>query len=712
VTPQDLDRMMRAAVGAHQGGRLDEAAMAYRDVLTKAPGFPDAHHLLGLVFYQRRDYVQAEAEIRRAITGNPAIAMFWFNLGNVLRDARKKPDAIAAFGRAVHLQPGLPGAMANLANLLRESERFHEALPLYEQCMAEFPADDIAWNGAGCCYRSLGRLGDAERCLRRAVELKPASVVARINLAKVLCVGHGPDEALDLARQLASSGACDGEQMREIGNVFGRLRHSAEAEACFRDALRRDPQDQRARLELAGVLLESWQHDTAWAEYQGFFDSGFEAPPCLQTALMSALYFDRLSPAVMLDLHRRYDALIRKETGAMPSPMATPGQAIGARRIRIGFVSPDFRRHSCAHFFWPLVTRLDRTRFEVFAYANVAQPDAMTARIRGACDHWRDILGATAAEAGAMVRQDGIDLLVDMAGHTGDNAMPLFATRNAPVQATWLGYPATTGLATVDFRLTDAIADPVDEAGAHCTETLIRLPGGFLCYSSLEDPTDGVASPPPGAAAEQDAAIAPAGDRATVTFGSFNNLAKVTPAVLALWADIVLAVPGSRLALKAIQLQEADVAERVLAFLEARGVARDRVELHPWKSARKHLDSYRAIDIALDPFPYNGATTTCEALYMGVPVVALRGSMHVGRVGASILSAVGCPELIADDVEAYRQIAVGLAGDRARLDAFRQTLADRFRASPLHDAAGFARKFEQAVTTMLDRGGAELHHPR
>lgn len=693
MIPPDLDAAMRGAFAAHQAGRLDEAEGVYRAVLTRLPGFPDAHHLLGLVRYQRKDYPAAADEIRRAIAGNPQVAMFWFNLGNVLRDAGKRPEAIDAFRRAVELQPALPGAAVNLANLLRESGRFREALPLYEDSLARFPQNDIALNGIGCCYRSLGRADDAEKCLRRAVELNPRSTVARINLAKLLCAGKGQSEALAIVQPLLASGLCTGEQVREIGNVFARLRRSVDAEAAFREALRIDPADHRARAELAGVLLGSWQHDLAEAEYVRFFQAGFDAPECLQGALMSALYFDRWAPQELCELHRRYDRALARQSAGAPAPARK--DVPQGRRIRIGFVSPDFRMHSCAHFIRPLLAHVDRSRFETFAYANVARPDGVTATLRTAFEHWRDIVGASPDEVRGQVAQDGIDLLFDLAGHSGDNALPAFSPRAAPVQAAWLGYPATTGLSSIDFRLTDAVADPPEEGGAHCVEGLVRLPDGFLCYQTLAD-LDAPAPAPGGGAAE------PAAPPEGTTFGSFNNLAKVTPAVLALWADIVRSVPEGRLVLKAIQFGDPVVRERVLAFLAARGLEADRVVLNGWKSASgDHLGGYRAIDVALDPFPYNGATTTCEALSMGVPVVVLRGRAHVGRVGASLLSAIGHPELIAETTADYRAIAIRLATETAWRNALRAGLAERFRASPLNDAERFARKFERAVETML-----------
>jgi predicted O-linked N-acetylglucosamine transferase (SPINDLY family) len=336
------------------------------------------------------------------------------------------------------------------------------------------------------------------------------------------------------------------------------------------------------------------------------------------------------------------------------------------------------------------VNALDPGRFEIFFYANVGRPDDMTERFRHRADHWRDLRFLSGSRLASLIRSDGLDVLVDLAGHTDGGMMALLASRLAPIQLTWLGYPATTGLSAMDYRLTDEVADPPGASESHCTERLIRLPGGFLCFSALD-------SPSPGPAVEKavDADL-------PVVFGSFNNLFKVTPEVLSLWAEIVLAVPDSQLVLKYVQFDDPGVRSRVAAFLGECGLPAERLVLRGPVSPREHLETYGSIDIALDPFPYNGTTTTCEALYMGVPVVTLRGDSHVSRVGASILTTIGCQELIANDPAAYKRIAIELAGNPEHRRDLRKILPARFRASPLFDAPGFARKFEAALDRMLD----------
>jgi protein O-GlcNAc transferase len=325
----------------------------------------------------------------------------------------------------------------------------------------------------------------------------------------------------------------------------------------------------------------------------------------------------------------------------------------------------------------------------VFCYAEVRAPDARTERFKGYADHWVSTVGMPDEAVAECIRRDGIDVLMDVAGHTANNRLPVFARKPAPVQMTWLGYPNTTGLQTIDYRLVDAVTDPEGEADALASEALVRLPGGFLCYDA---PNDAPLPGPP-----------PSLTTGVVTFGSFNNPAKMSASTLDAWAKLLTRIPLAHLLLKGKPFTDAAARALYLDRLDERGVAPERIELVGWLPDEDHLAHYGRVDVALDPFPYNGTTTTCEALWMGVPVVTLRGDRHVGRVGASLLTQIGMSNLIADSVEAYVETAVALAGDPARLSELRHSLRPRMAASPLCDAPAFARKIEHAHRTMWQR---------
>jgi protein O-GlcNAc transferase len=368
----------------------------------------------------------------------------------------------------------------------------------------------------------------------------------------------------------------------------------------------------------------------------------------------------------------------------MPPAPAARGNR---RKLRVGYVSPDFRRHSVSYFLTPLLAAHDRNAVEITCYAEVKQPDEVTARLKGLVSAWRSTVGMSDAELAERIRADGIDILVDLAGHTAGNRLAVFARQPAPVQVTWLGYPNTTGLSRIHYRLVDRVTDPPDASPA--SERLVRLENGFLCY---EPPADAPPPMPP-----------PCLAASAVTFGSFNNAAKLSPATLDAWARILQGSPGSRLVLKGAAFSEAETCKRFRGEFVRRGVAEERLALAPFTpSSRAHLAAYHAIDLALDPFPYNGTTTTCEALWMGVPVIALLGDRHSARVGASILTRLGLGRLIAFDPADYVERALALASDRAGLGELRAGMRQRFAASPLCDAAGFARRVEAAYRRMWE----------
>ena len=351
------------------------------------------------------------------------------------------------------------------------------------------------------------------------------------------------------------------------------------------------------------------------------------------------------------------------------------------RRLRVGYVSSDFRQHSVAHFIAPVLAHHDRERFEIFCYFNHPQEDELTKRIRGHVDHWRCIFQLSDDQVAQQIRTDQVDILIDLNGHTAHNRLLVFARRSAPIQITWLGYPNTTGLSAMDYRLVDGYTDPVGMTEHLHSERLWRLPDCFSCYQPpMESP---------------EVSELPTRENACITFGSFNNLAKITPAVMGLWARILHAVPGSRLVLKNINLSEHAVQKSVRQAFAGLGIGQDFLELAGFEpSPNAHLQCYQNVDIGLDPFPYNGTTTTCEALWMGVPVITLAGQIHAGRVGVSLLRNLDLAELIAETQEDYIAIALRLAADQQHLSTLRQNLRPRMAASPLMDAPRFTKNLE------------------
>jgi predicted O-linked N-acetylglucosamine transferase (SPINDLY family) len=455
----------------------------------------------------------------------------------------------------------------------------------------------------------------------------------------------------------------------------GRLH---DALARYRAALAADPAALDAQLGMANVMVDLWMLDDAVTAYERALALAPQSAAIRSALLFHRHYAATIDAQALFDAHRQAGAQMMTKGRAVVVPQR---RAHAGRRLRIGYVSPNFSRHSVGYFIEPVMRHHDRAQFEIFCYYSHPKADDTTARLRAMADGWRDIAEIDGAALDAMVRADGIDVLVDLAGHSKANRLAAFALGPAPVQITWLGYPDTSGLPAMDVRITDAIADPAPQADAFNSERLVRIDGGMLCY---QPPAD---APP--VATRVNAASG-------VVFCSFNNIAKLNAGMIHLWCAILEAVPGSRLVLKSASLNFAETADRVLESFEEFGVAAGRVEVRGWVAQREqHLRMYEGIDIALDTYPYNGTTTTCEALWMGVPVVTRAGGVHMSRVGASLLHAAGLDDLVTHDAQEYVDAAVALAGDELKRRELRASLRPRLEASPLLDHAGFTRKLEQ-----------------
>jgi protein O-GlcNAc transferase len=539
-------------------------------------------------------------------------------------------------------------------------------------------------------HHSNGRLQQAEILYRQILAQQPNHADALHNLGAIaLHMGH-TDSAVDLFRRTIAVLPGYEEAHSNLGIALKEKGQVDEAIAAYRQALALKPDYPQAHNNLGNALLFHGQLTEAIAAFR-------------QAIRLNPSYPDAHSNLVLaMHYHPAFDArTISREQAHWNHQHAEPLRGFIARhlndrnperRLRIGYVSGDFKDHPVGRFLLPLFARHDKNQVEVFAYSHVLAPDAITQRLRQHADCWRNIAGLSDSQAADLIRNDQIDVLVDLAGHTGGNRLLVFARKPAPVQATWLGYPDRTGLETMDYRLTDGLADPPEASEGLASERLaserlIRLPQTAWCFEAPQGnfPHD----------ERMPSAATP------LTFGSFNNFSKVTAPMLELWARILRSTPDSRLFIKAKALGSQSVIRRVREIMEAGGVASDRVELQTWrKTQEEHLAAYRQAHIALDTFPYHGTTTTCEAMWMGVPVVTLAGTSHVSRVGVSLLTNTGLRELIAQSEEEYVRIAIGLANDLPRLREVRSDLRGRIEKSSVMDAVRFAGNVEAAYRQM------------
>ncbi|WP_138223208.1 tetratricopeptide repeat protein [Nibricoccus aquaticus] len=569
---------------------------------------------------------------------------------------------------------------------LHRSGKPAEAIPLYREVLHALPAVAEVHHQFGNALKSLLRFTEALVPLGEAVRLSPADAAIRLNLGVTFLELRQYADAEAQFRRALELEPARPEAHNILGNALFSRGRLAEAGNCFLEALRLRPDYAPAHDNLGRLARAQGRIADAVTSYRAAL--ALQPRPGTHSNLLMALnYLHGITPQEIFAEHQRWAA--RYAEPLTTATMAPERDRSGGRRLRVGYLSPDFSNHAVAYFFEPVLKAHDRATFEVFCYANVLAPDAVTARLRATAEHWCDLAPLSDDQALELIRRDRLDVLVDLAGHTARNRLLVFARRAAPVQITWIGYPNTTGLSAMDFRLTDAVSDPVGATETLHTEKLVRLPGPFSVY---QPPAEAPAVGP------LPALVAKAG----IVFGCFNNFAKVTPETIALWCRLLTAVPGSRLFLKSRGLDDPDTASRIRdAFMQA-GVMPERIELDGRElSVPAHLALYHRVDVALDTFPYNGTTTTCEALWMGVPVITLAGETHVARVGSSLLTHLGSADWIAKTPGEYCAKARALVADLTRLSVIRAGLRERMSASPLCDAVGFTRGLEAKYRALV-----------
>jgi predicted O-linked N-acetylglucosamine transferase (SPINDLY family) len=592
----------------------------------------------------------AAASIRRALQLRPNFGPALKNLGIVLCEQGKFDLAVASCQRAVDLNPNDVEAHSNLGAALVKQGKFDEALAQYKHALRLDPHHAVTRNNLGAALQELGRLGEAEASLREALRVKP-------NYPDALC---------------------------NLGIVLRKQGHTDGALAKYQEALHFKPDHVAAHMDLGNVYKDQGRLDEALAQFRRALTIRPDAANIHSNLVLT------------LNYHPGYDARAIQEecarwnrTHAEPLKkliLPHPNRPDRTRRLRIGYVSPDFSEHVDSFFLIPLLSNHDHEHYEILCYANVERPDAMTERLRGYADVWRSTVRLSDQQVADVVRGDRIDILVDLELHSAKNRLLMFAQKPAPVQLTWLGYPGTTGLSTIDYRLTDPYLDPPGLFDAFYSEESMRLPDTFWCYDPLS-------SVPP-------VSSLPALQTGIVTFGCLNNFCKVNEGCLSLWAEVLRKVPQSRFLLQAPRGQTRD---SIMATFQKQRVVPERIELVDSMPRTQFLGTYHRIDLALDPLPYNGHTTSLDAFWMGVPTLTLVGKTVVGRAGYSQLCNLGLSELAAQTPEQYLELAANWADDLERLQALRGSLRERMRQSPLMDGKRFARCVEQAYRHMWRR---------
>jgi predicted O-linked N-acetylglucosamine transferase (SPINDLY family) len=737
-----IQRSMQLALEHHQAGRLAEAEAIYRQVIAEFPDHADALHLLGVLAGQAGHADRAIDLIGRAIAINPAVAQFHgnlgeayrrlgqldpaldslnraielrpdltdahFNLGHVLSLKSRAVQAMAAFQRAIELRPDHAEAYYALGNLLKDEGRHEEAIATFTQLIRFRPEHAQAHNNLGVSLHASGRLEEAISAFARTIQLKPDRAQAYSNLGVALRDSGRVQEArtafqraIDLNPSLAKTHVNLGALLLDLGHVdegTASLRRAIDlqpdlAEAHFdlgialyrenrldeaidayRRAIKLKPDNAEAYCGLGVASLVSGQVQEA----SRHFDQALLFRPDYVIAhsnlVMCEQYRPEVSLASLARSHAEWDRRHASHYRASWRPWILERDS--ERPLRIGFVSADFRRHAVGFFLAPVLEHLDRRFGAVVCYNNRAVSDDLTRRIAAAATEWRDVFRLNDDALADQIRADRVDLLVDLSGHTEGNRLLVFARRPAPIQLTWIGYAATTGMTAMDYLIADRFHVP-PELETHYKEKILRMPDSYVCF---DPPVEAPAVGP-----------LPAQAQGTVTLGSFNNLAKLNAEVIATWAEIVRRIPGARLSLVTRGLGGAGIRNQVREAFVSAGVDPHRVKLQGKMPRSELLAAYNAIDLALDPFPYSGGVTACEALWMGVPVVTCPGETFASRHSLSHLTNVGLTETIATDRRAYIELAVRLAQDLPHLAELRASLREQVLRSPICDGARFAK---------------------
>ena len=687
ISPIREDRDLKAAVipllqegvRLHQEGDLLEALRIYHEVLEHDPHAADAWNLTGVVAHQSGQQTEAIDNIRRAIAIESDIPQYQLNLaaalladkqadeaeqscrrclkldpvcaeafsslGNALRELGRLDEAIEAFHRALHCRPDYADAQCNLGILLFSIGRLDEAEQWLRQALAANPRLYQAHNNLGLIHQNRGSYDHASECYTRALQIQPGSPETLINQGCALRLLSRFGDALDCCARAIQLRPHHANAWCALGLVQQDIGHQVDAVASFREAVRLDPRSARAGSSLLFCLSlrtdltpeEVFQEHCRWGQRFGRVDQASE-------------YTNPPDP----DL-----------------------------RLRIGYVSPDLRQHPVISFFEPLLAGLNREAFEVTCYAEVLGEDETTKRLRGLADRWRSTCGLTDIQVAEQIRVDGIDILVDLAGHTANNRLPVFAYKPAPVQASSIGYPNTTGLAAVDYFITDDILVD-DENEQFFTEQLIRLPTG-CCWMAPSDAPEVGASP--------------FETNGYVTFGSMHRLDKLTDLTFDLWARVLKSQPDSRLLIFRRSLGHCEIVrERIWEHLQHRGIPRSRVDLR-WECEGSYLTVYRDIDILLEVLPWDSGTTTYESLWMGVPILGLRADRPYSRPTLVALNLIGLTDLVAQTDDEYVDLITALSLDHKRLTDLRAGLRQRMLAT-VCDPAGHIGDMERAFRHM------------
>jgi predicted O-linked N-acetylglucosamine transferase (SPINDLY family) len=713
--PLSADLRARHGVVLESLGRIEDAVTAFQIALDIDPEIAGVWMRLASALNRLSRWDESIDACRAGLKLAPEDAQLHDLFSAALRGKGKPREALLVQRRAAALQPTNPALQVGLGNALMAQGELNDAVAAFSTAIEMTPDYAEAYNNLGNALYLQGDLDAAIGAYQRATNLRPDLADTYVNLANVLERRGRLEEALKVHLQVVHMKPDYAPAHRSVGDGYHRLGMHAESVAAYRKATELDPNDVSSFNSLGHVLLGMWDLDGAIAAYQRVLQldpKSYKACSNLGFALNlegrldealarfdQAQAMDPTNAAIgsnrvyLLTFHPGYDAAaqsaeLRKWNQTFAAQfkdriLPFENDRNSHRRLKIGYVSPDLRFHVVGQNMLPLLTAHDHQNFEIHCYSSAARNDPATDMIRPLADVWHDVAQKSDEELAALIRQDQIDILVDLTLHMSHNRLLVFARKPAPVQVTYLGYCGSTGLETMDYRFSDFHLDPADAQLSLYSEQTVHLPETYWCYTPAGKTTE--PTPPPSVA------------NGYITFGCLNNFSKVSAPALDLWAQVLAAIPKSRLILHAPQ---GAFRQDVLKRFTNRVVEADRVEFVPRQLWPAYIETLARIDIALDPIPYGGGITTCDALWMGVPVITLSGETAVGRGGRSILTNVGLPELICRRPKQFIQTAITLSQSQDRLIELRTTLRKKMQTSPLMNGKRFAKNVEAAYRTI------------
>ena len=677
----DVVRDMEAAVSFHQAGDLTRAAGLYQSVLDRYPDLPDALNFLGIIAGDMGQTEKALTLVRRSLSLDPANAIYHNNHGNILRQIEDFEGAIKAYQKAVRHAPDYAVAHNNLGIALNRDGQSAKAESAFRRAIEIEPQYFDAYNNLGTGLYLQTRFDEAAAIFREAIAVAPKEISARNNLANVLAMQGKIEEAEHICREAIAIDNCHAISQVTLGGVLEAQGKFFEAEIAFRTALDLNPNMPAAWNNLGNLFRAHGRPVDAI----NAFRRAMALEPGNAMAHSNLLFSLALDPEVS-PLSILAEARSWNKQHAQPrqkKDFRHANEPSKSRRLRVGYVSPDFHDHAVGRFLTPLYTEHDRRQVEIFSYADVARVDGQTSWYEQNSDQWCRTFGMADDQLAEQIRDDGIDVLIDVAGHTAGNRLLAFAERPAPVQVSWLGYGGSTGMDAIDWRITDRHVDPAKH-DAHYSEKLLHLPESLFCYAADDQPP--VSNK------------APVERNGFVTFGSLNNFSKINDRLLRCWANILTAVPDARMVIKGRGLADPWLRQRVLKIFADKNIAEERLDLFDHLANKQdHLSLFGKIDVMLDSFPYSGATTVCEALWMGVPTITIAGDRYVSRMATSILNTIGHDDLVAKDEQQYTDLASTLAKSPERIASYRRSLRQRAAASPLADQKRFVTAMEDDI---------------